>query len=316
MKDTWGRNIDYLRLSITDRCNLRCQYCMPETGIDKVEHTDILTFEEFLTLSKAFVELGVRKIRITGGEPTVRLGVVDFVRELKATGVSDLAMTTNGILLPHMAAPLKEAGLDRINISLDTLDAQKYEKLTRGGELDRVLEGIQEAIRVGLTPVKINAVLMKGINDDEIEALCALTKDAPVHVRFIELMPIGEARGQNDLFVPLTTVLETLPELVPIAKEEAASVASRYQLPGAQGTVGLIRPMSDHFCGACNRVRLHANGNVQMCLHDSTVFSLRDVLRNGGDIKAEIQRIVWQKPQKHHLLEGQHVPKNMSEIGG
>lgn len=315
MKDNWGRTIDYLRISVTDRCNLRCQYCMPEEGIEKAGHHDILSFEEIIQVAQAFLNLGIRKIRITGGEPTVRKGIVPFIHELKSTGVEELTMTTNGQSLVELAKPLKDAGLDRINVSLDTLHPDKYKEISRGGDVTKVLRGIEKALEVGLTPVKMNAVLMKGINDEEIEELCAWTVDHPIHVRFIELMPIGHAREMKDRFMPVEEVLKIVPTAVPISKEDPSSVATLYKIPGAMGTIGLIQPLSNHFCGDCNRVRLHANGNIQLCLHNQKTFSIRDAMKE-GNLEETLQDILLQKPEGHKLAQGIQVSTNMSKIGG
>ena len=224
MKDLFGREINYLRISVTDLCNLRCQYCMPGTGVCKLEHSDVLTIEEFYEIAKVFVELGVKKIRITGGEPLVRNGIVELVEKIASLGLDDLAMTTNGLLLPKYAESLKKAGLDRVNISLDTLNPKKYKEITRGGSLLDVLEGIEKAKSVGLTPIKINTVLIGGFNTDEIENLVYITKEEDIDVRFIELMPIGEASDRaSKKFVSNEMILEKVPEL---EKTEALDISS------------------------------------------------------------------------------------------
>lgn len=312
MKDQYGRNIDYLRISITDRCNLRCEYCMPEEGVQKFTHDDMLTLEETAEIARAFVDVGVRKIRITGGEPAVRLGYIDLVAELAKTG-AEITMTTNGQLLADTAEALASAGLSRVNISLDTLDADKYRTLTRGGDLEKTLKGIDAALAAGLSPVKINAVLMKGINDDEIRALTDLTRDRAIHVRFIELMPIGFARAQDDKYLPVRFVTDTLPKL---QKESPDGVAKRYRLPGAIGTVGLITPLSDHFCSECNRVRLQADGHVKLCLHAAAQHDMKQALREGKNLREEIRQLLTQKPEQHHLDRGEEVDESMSAIGG
>lgn len=312
MKDNYGRTIDYLRISITDRCNLRCEYCMPEEGVRKFSHDDMLTLEEIAEVAGAFVDAGVKKIRLTGGEPAVRLGYIDLIRELAKTG-AELAMTTNAQTLAQTAEALASAGLSRVNISLDTLNEERYRRITRGGDLTKTLQGIDAALQAGLSPVKINAVLMKGINDDEIRALTDLTRDRDIHVRFIELMPIGFAREQSDKYLPVSYVVAQLPELVPVATD---GVAKRYKLPGAVGTVGLITPLSDHFCASCNRVRMQADGKLKLCLHADAQYDMKEALRSGRDLQKEIRNLLLQKPKEHHLAEGEQVDEGMSAIGG
>lgn len=312
MKDQHGRTIDYLRISITDRCNLRCEYCIPEEGVQKFSHDDMLRLEEIAEIARAFVQSGVTKIRLTGGEPSVRLGYMELIRELAKTG-AEITMTTNGQLLEETAEALASAGLSRVNISLDTLDEKKYTKITRGGDLQKTLRGIDAALFAGLSPVKINAVLMKGFNDDEVRELADLTRDRNIHVRFIELMPIGFARGQKDKFLPLSHVLEQLQDLTPVDTE---GVARRWRFPGATGTVGLITPLSNHFCDRCNRIRLQADGRIKLCLHSDARYELKTALRAGKDLKEEIRKLLAEKPVRHHLDRGEQVDENMSAIGG
>ena len=293
-------------------------YCMPAEGVSKLQHRDILSIEEVAEIAGAAVELGVKKIRLTGGEPLVRRGVVDLVRKLKALpGLEELALTTNGLLLPELACPLKDAGLDRINVSLDTLDPEKYRRITRGGSLAQALDGIRAAEQAGLFPIKLNAVLMGGINDDEIPALAALTKEKPVELRFIELMPIGDADCFGpEAYLPAEAVLERLPELLP-AENSPGSVARLYAFPGAPGRVGLIRPVSCSFCGECNRIRLTADGYLKPCLHSDKEFSLRGL--HGEALKAAILAAVNAKPEAHAALsaaERSGAGRNMNEIGG
>ena len=317
MKDLFGREINYLRISVTDLCNLRCQYCMPGTGVCKLEHDDVLTIEEFYEIAKAFVELGVKKIRITGGEPLVKNGIVELVEKIASLGLDDLAMTTNGLLLPKYAESLKRAGLDRVNISLDTLNPEKYEEITRGGSLLEVLEGIEIAKSVGLTPIKINTVLIGDFNTDEIENFVYITKEENIDVRFIELMPIGEAsEWASKKFVSNDLVLEKVPELEKTVAVDASSPAVYYKLPGGKGKVGIINPISCKFCDACNRVRLTSTGKLKLCLHSDDEIDLRAVLRSGGDLKEFIKNSILLKPEEHHLEEGQFIKRNMNEIGG
>lgn len=318
MEDSFGRNINYLRISLTDRCNLRCKYCMPEDGIDKCDHSDILSLEEIYEIIVSFVELGVDKIRFTGGEPLVRKGIVDLISKVsRLKGIRDIAMTTNGILLKDMASDLKAAGLKRVNISLDTLNSEKYKTITRGGNLQKVLDGIKEAKRVGLTPIKINTVLMGGFNENEIESLVDLTRKDNIDVRFIELMPIGEASSwAKEKFISNERVLEKIKQLEPVKREDISSPAMYYKLPGAKGKVGIINPISCKFCENCNRVRLTSNGKLKMCLHSNREIDLKTPLRNGMDLKELIIKSIGEKEESHHLEEGQYISRNMNEIGG
>ena len=317
MKDLYGREINYLRISVTDLCNLRCQYCMPKDGVCKLEHEDVLSTEEFYEIAKAFVELGVQKIRITGGEPLVKNGIVELVEKIASLGLKDLAMTTNGLLLPKYAEDLKKAGLDRVNISLDTLDAKKYSEITRGGDLFKVLKGIDEAKKVGLTPIKINSVLIGDFNIDEIENFVYITKEEDIDVRFIELMPIGEASSwATEKFVSNNKILEKVPELEATEAKDPSSPAVYYKFPDGKGRVGIINPISCKFCDACNRVRLTSRGKLKLCLHSDDEIDLREVIRSGGDLKQVIRDSILKKPEEHHLEEGQFIRRNMNEIGG
>lgn len=318
MKDSFGREINYLRISLTDRCNLRCEYCMPEKGVNKLNHEEILTLEEIFELTKAFVELGVNKIRFTGGEPLVRYGVLDLISKVsKLDGVKEIAMTTNGTLLKNNAMKLKEAGLSRLNISLDTLDKEKYKEITRGGDISRVLEGIEAAKEAGLTPIKINTVLIGGFNEDEIPKFVDLTNDHKIDVRFIELMPIGEARSfAMDKFIPNRRVLEAVKELEPIPNEDISSPAVYYKLPNALGKVGIINPISCKFCSNCNRVRLTSTGKLKLCLHSNREIDLKEALRNKEDIKKLIEESILTKEEEHHLENKEYITRNMNQIGG
>ncbi|HZJ76922.1 MAG TPA: GTP 3',8-cyclase MoaA [Oscillospiraceae bacterium] len=318
MKDSYGRKINYLRISLTDRCNFRCVYCMPEKGIqNKLYHESMLSLEDIYVLIKHFVELGIDKVRFTGGEPLVRKGIVDLISEVgKLEGIKDLAMTTNGSLLKQMAKPLKEAGLSRVNISLDTLDPVKFSKITRCGDLDAVLKGIDEAMNVGLAPIKINTVLIGGVNDNEIRDLIDFTKKG-IDVRFIELMPIGEAAGfAEEKFVSTDLVLKTVSELVPIEREDKSSPAAYYVLPGVEGKVGLINPISCKFCSNCNRVRITSTGKLKLCLHSNREIDLKSALENNENIKEVIKNAIWTKDESHHLEDEQYIIRNMHQIGG
>ncbi len=318
MKDSYGRNINYLRISVTDLCNLRCKYCMPEEGVYKVQHGDILSIEEIEKIAKAFVHLGVNKIRLTGGEPLVRKGIVNIVEKVGSLdGIKDLAMTTNGILLKKYAGDLKTAGLNRVNISLDTLKAEKYAYITRGDKLKDVLEGIEEAKKVGLTPVKINTVLIGGFNEDEIEDFVRLTEKEEVDVRFIELMPIGEAIDlESEYYVSNQLVLNKVPELIRTEIQDISSPAVYYKLPNGKGKVGIINPISCKFCEYCNRVRLTARGKLKLCLHSNEEIDLKNALIKGEDIEKIIIDAIMKKPESHKLESGEYVKKKMYQIGG
>lgn len=315
MKDDFGRDIYYLRLSVTDLCNLRCIYCMPEKGVEKRCHNDILSVEEIEEITKAAVACGIRKVRVTGGEPLVRRGIVEICRRIAAIPeVEELCMTTNGVLLPQYAKELKQAGVDRLNISLDTLNAEKYKMLTRVGELENVMTGVLASLDAGFENTKINAVLIGGVNDDEIRALTDLTRQGSINVRFIELMPMGEcADWSRERFISNSSVLKAAPELEEVG---TAGVAKLYRLPGAIGTVGLISPVSSHFCPTCNRIRVTADGKLKPCLHSSREVNLRGL--HGQELIDTIASAIRVKPKKHHLddtMTSESV-RNMNAIGG
>ncbi len=315
MKDQYGRTIDYLRVSVTDRCNLRCTYCMPENGIELYEHSRILSVEEIDSIIRAGARLGIKKVRITGGEPLVRKGILDIVRNAAQTpGIESLCMTTNGILLPEYADRLRELGVERLNISLDTLDPERYASLTRVGSLDDVMKGLRAAEEAGFTGTKINTVLLGGINDSEIGSLASLTKDRDLSVRFIELMPMGECvEWPEESFIENSAVLRALPELEPVSID---GVSRLYRLPGAAGTVGLISPMSSHFCPSCNRIRLTSDGRLKPCLHSDTEIPLKGL--EGQALEDTMRRAIFEKPARHHLNETHHseTHRNMNAIGG
>lgn len=319
MIDSFEREISYLRVSVTDRCNLRCRYCMPEEGIDKKNHLDILTLEELYEIIEASEELGFNKIRITGGEPLVRKDIDWLIRKTSALkGIKDIAMTTNGILLAEYAEVLKNAGLNRVNISLDTMNSDKFSQITRGGDLSRVLKGIKAALEYELTPIKINTVLIGGFNDDEIEELAELTLNHDIQVRFIELMPIGHAANwTKDKFISNETVLEKLKDLIPLVSEPGTP-AKYYKIPGAKGKIGLINPISQHFCSTCNRIRLTADGKLKPCLHSNQEIDVRGALGNKEKIKEVIYSAITNKPQMHHINDKNYIPivRDMSNIGG
>lgn len=326
MKDALGRNINYLRISVTDRCNLRCRYCMPEEGIEKKAHMEILTLEEIFKVVKVCAGFGMDKIRITGGEPLVRLGITGLIEKIAAIhSIKDIALTTNGMLLKKLAYELKEAGLKRINISLDTMNEEKYKYITRGGNIKNVLEGIDEALKVGLAPIKINTVLAKGFNEDEIEDFIRLTINEDIDVRFIELMPLGQAASfASEHYLPNTEVLERFKELEPAETADKSSPARYYKLPGAKGRVGLINPISHKFCDNCNRIRLTADGKLKPCLHSNKEIDVRGILRSEklSDkykvLQEAVEEAIYSKPEHHTLndLCSKPIERDMYTIGG
>ncbi len=323
LKDSFGRKINYLRLSITDRCNFRCSYCMPQEGIDKVTHREILSYEELLVLSRAVVPLGIEKIRITGGEPLVRSGILGFLKDLVAIPqLRQLVLTTNGALLAPMAADLRKAGVQRLNISLDSLQEDKFKAITRCGRLSDVLAGISSAEEAGF-PIKINVVAMRGVNDDEITDFAALTVNKPYAVRFIEYMPTHKEESWQSRVIPGEEMLRRVAEkfsLQPVIRGEMAGPSRDFKIAGAAGTIGVITPLSGHFCQDCNRIRVTSQGLVRNCLFAESEFDLKPFLRTGDvdGLQRELIRVVNEKPGKHALSEQQaeHKPFAMLNIGG
>jgi GTP 3',8-cyclase len=323
--DKFNRNLSYLRISITDRCNLRCRYCVPLTPVTMLSHKDILHYEEILRIVKVGVEHGIKKVRITGGEPLVRKGVYDFLASLKEVeGIEDISLTTNGILLRDNIDRIKDAGVKRINISLDSLNRENFSKITRRDHFDKVWQGIQLAIEKGFDPVKINVVVMKGVNDHEILDLAGLAIHYPLHVRFIEYMPIGEAHVDKtqQLLTPETKeIVSSLGELVPVKNGENDGPAFRYRFKKGQGEVGFISPISHHFCSKCNRLRLTANGMLRSCLLSDDQVDLKTHIRNGCSdekISELYLESINHKQRKHHLdfVKDQKISTQMSAIGG
>ena len=317
MIDRLGRNITYLRISVTDKCNLRCRYCMPEDGVCKKSHVDMLTEDEFITAVEAAAALGITKVRITGGEPLVRKNIVSICRRTaEVEGIEEVCLTTNGVLLPQLAKPLKEAGVKRLNLSLDTLNPEKYAYITRIGTLDHFKAGLDAAFEAGFEKIKINSVLIGGFNDDEIVDLANLTMQYPLDMRFIELMPMYDSGDFGmDAYLPYSKVLEKLPEAVAVPHD--GGVAKLYRLPGAKGNIGLISPVSAHFCGECNRLRLTADGKLKPCLHAPDEYSIKGL--NFDGMKAVMEQAIWNKPAWHGDLDAINRSKagrNMNEIGG
>ncbi len=333
MKDAHGRVIDYLRLSLTDRCNFRCIYCMPEEGVCQLAHDEILRIEQIERLVRVAASIGIKSIRLTGGEPLVRKGVVDLVEAITRTpGIENVSMTTNGVLLPTMAADLKRAGLSRVNISLDTLDAQQFREITRVGKLEDTLAGIDAALEAGFDPVKVNAVTVRRLGQDFL-AFAKLSLDRPLHVRFIEYMPVGSSSGvdgcgwgkedvipSEELYriINEQALAEGMFELRPAGENQPIGwgPARYFEFPGAKGTVGFISPLSRHFCSECNRLRVTADGKIRPCLFSDDEYDVREALRTGDDeaVRQVLLTALGAKPDEHHDKVG--TERNMSQIGG
>ena len=314
MKDKYGRIIKYLRLSVTDLCNYRCIYCMPEEGVPKKSHSDILSIEELSEIAEASYDLGITKIRLTGGEPLLRKGILTLCDNIRR--ISDdieLSITTNGSLLPKMAKDLKSVGVDRLNISLDTLDRDTFRRITRLGELDQTLEGIKAAQSAGFDNIKINTVLLGGVNDSEILPLMLLTKDNNIQLRFIELMPIGITKSLSDnLFVTVKNIEKLLLNSAELTVDGVARV---YRLPGYKGSIGLISPMSHSFCERCDKIRVTADGRLKPCLHSEDEISLKGL--HGNELIQAIKNGIINKPMCHKIDSvGSQSSRNMNEIGG
>jgi len=308
LKDTFKRTIDYMRISITDRCNLRCVYCMPQEGLVPMQHKDILSYEEIMRILLIAVNIGVKKVRLTGGEPLVRKNVSHLIRLIKSIdGIQDLSLTTNGILLSQHAEELADAGLERVNISLDSLKASRYREITRCGNLDHVLKGIEAAEKAGLNPLKINMVPMRGFNDDEIGAFANMTLKTPYQVRFIELMPFGkENMWKPGYFISseeIKSIVEGTGSLHPVRMRRSGP-ARYYKLDGAIGVIGFISPLSNHFCNTCNRLRLTADGKLRPCLFSETEIDIKTALRSNApdhEIERLIRLSIQIKPEGHTI---------------
>jgi cyclic pyranopterin phosphate synthase len=321
--DSFGRRINYLRLSVTDRCNLRCTYCMPSAGVPKLGHSDILGYEELLRVASAAVAIGVEKVRVTGGEPLVRKGIIGFLENIaRIPGLKRLVLTTNGILLKEMAADLKAAGVESLNISLDSLHPDTFSRITRGGDLRQVLEGIETAERAGFSYIKINVVVMRGVNDAEVTDFAALTLDHPWRVRFIEYMPTLAEPGWKATVVPGAEILARLSRRFAMADEVSENLAgpARYQrIAGAAGLVGVITPVSCHFCHECNRIRVTSTGVAKSCLFAAKMHDLKPLLKTGEAVALQeaLRSVVRDKPERHAIAEPAHHPHiPMSQVGG
>lgn len=323
ISDSFQRPINYLRISVTDRCNLRCTYCMPAEGVQLMSHSDILSYEEIYTVARIAAGMGITKIRLTGGEPLVRLGLTDLAKMLASIeAIDDISMTTNGVLLAQHAATLKEAGLNRVNISLDTLRPERFVKITRCGSLEDTLRGIEAAFNVGLDPVKINMVVMSGVNEDELLDFAAKTINEGWHVRFIEQMPINGDDTDTSRLVSVGEMkrkIESLGVLEPYHLDIGNGPARYFKLPGAIGTIGFITPVSEHFCYQCNRLRLTADGKLRPCLLSEQEIDVKEALRSGkaDEVKDLIEKAIAGKPEGHHLAEGsRHRGRPFSQVGG
>lgn len=324
LSDSFQRPINYLRISVTDRCNLRCIYCMPHCGIPLLPHSQILSYEEIYNIASIAAELGISKIRLTGGEPLVRSEITGLVKMLAGIkGIEDLSLTTNAVLLEKYAVALKEAGLRRVNISLDTLNEDKFKTITRQGELKDTLSGIEAAYRAGLNPVKINVVVMRGVNDNEIIDFANTTIEQNWHVRFIELMPFQSNQTASKWFMPRTEIeqrIREIGELEPHLDSTGNGPAKYFRFPGAQGTIGFISSVTEHICISCNRLRLTADGRLRPCLLSDKEIDLRGPLQQGAsqdELKELIKKAVASKPQGHQLENGDIPEKrNMAQIGG
>ncbi|MFC1533796.1 GTP 3',8-cyclase MoaA [Thermodesulfobacteriota bacterium] len=327
LTDNNNRVINYLRLSITDHCNLRCIYCMPDEGIDFLSHHDILRYEEILRIVRLSVQKGIRKVRLTGGEPFVRKGFLDFLNRLSMIeGLKEITLTTNGVLLKEFAADIMECGIHRINISLDSLKKDRFFQITGRDSFQQVWEGIQEVERLGFDPIKINVVAIRGVNDDEIQDFARLTLKKPYHIRFIEHMPVGARNGWNaDKFIPILEIynlIQAIGALKPILRRRSFDgPAQRFILDGAKGEIGLIGALSNHFCGICNRLRLTADGHLRSCLFSDQEVDIKASLRKGktdDSILELLERAIKEKPKSHNLKKQgpRNCARQMSSIGG
>ncbi|MFN8572499.1 MAG: GTP 3',8-cyclase MoaA [Gemmatimonadaceae bacterium] len=323
LRDQFGRSIEYLRISVTDRCNFRCVYCMPLEGLPWLPKSDILTYEEIAEVVRQLAPLGLRRLRITGGEPTIRPDLPELIRMLRAVPeIEDVALSTNGVKLPEQARELRTAGLDRVNMSADSLRPDRIEQIARRRLGFDPVVSARAATDAGLDPLKLNVVVMRGINDDEVADFARLTLEHPWHVRFIELMPVGEMRELTwDHVVPTTEILARIATLGALAADDGPSrgngPAAYYRFSGAPGTVGVITPMTHTYCGSCNRVRLTADGRLRTCLYGDHEVNLRDPLRAGAPLQPLFVQALAQKPKEHDLLQMRVGGlRALSQVGG
>ena len=323
LRDQWGRSIEYLRISVTDRCNFRCVYCMPKEGLQWLPKAEILSYEEISEVVRQLSPLGLRRLRITGGEPTIRPDLEKLIQQLRSIpGIEDIALSTNGAKLPQMARSLREAGLDRINMSADSLRPDRIAAIARRDVGFEPIAAASAAESAGLSPIKINVVVLRGTNDDEIEDFARLTLDRPWHIRFIELMPVGDMRELTwEHVVPSDEVLSRIESLGALAPDggppRGNGPAKYYRLSGAAGTVGVITPMTHTYCGTCNRVRLTADGRLRTCLYGDHEVNLRDPLRRGEALEPLFRQALADKPKEHALLQMQVGGlRALSQVGG
>lgn len=319
MLDKHGRKINYLRVSVTDRCNLRCIYCMPTEGVEKKQHEDIMRYEEIFNVVKAAATIGINKIRFTGGEPLILKDMDKLIYYTsKISSIQDIAMTTNAMLLQDRVEDLKKVGLKRVNISLDSLKGDRFKNITRGGDINKVFNSIEKCISIGMKPVKINTVIMKGINDDEIDDFMNLTKEYPISVRFIELMPIGEgSKIYKNSYISSEEIISKHENLIPVETNKS-STAALYRFNGAKENIGFISPMSCKFCSNCNRVRLTAEGTLKPCLHSEKEINIKEYVNDSKILLSKITEAIYDKPLEHHLVEDEKSKskKMMYQIGG
>ncbi len=326
MRDAFGRRIEYLRISVTDKCNLRCVYCMPEAGLPWLSREQLLSYEEIATIVRQLAELGLRRVRLTGGEPLVRRDLPELVRMLRTiAGIEDIALSTNGVLLGALADELREAGVNRINLSLDSLRPERVDQIARrAGSYDKIMDGLAAAERVGFNPIKVNAVIMRGRNDDELEEFARITLARPWHVRFIEVMPVAENLDVSaHEFVSAFEMLDRLrgvAELTPVRGPDGNGPATYFTYPDARGTVGVITPMSHNYCERCNRMRLTADGQLRPCLFGDLQTNLRDAVRRGEPIEPLVRETLASKPERHYLVQGSTLGSGglraLSQVGG
>lgn len=326
MWDGFGRRIEYLRISVTDKCNLRCVYCMPEEGLPWLKRSQLLSFEEITEIVRAMADIGLSRLRITGGEPLVRRDLGSLIRMLRRIpGITDVALSTNAVLLADQAQELRDSGVDRLNVSLDSLRPDRIDAISRrAGSADAIFRGLDAAEQAGFEPIKINCVVMRGRNDDEIADFAKISQERPWHIRFIEVMPTGENLGiSQDEYVSSDEILAkiaALGTLSPVAGPHGNGPATYYALPGAPGTIGVITPMSHNYCERCNRMRLTADGQLRPCLFGEIQTNLRDPLRRGAPIEPLIRHTLRIKPEKHMLVQGSDSGSGgllaLSQVGG
>lgn len=327
LSDSLGRRISYLRISVVDACNLRCVYCMPASGMHFTKYNMLMSPEEIGTIASAFASLGTRTVRITGGEPLMRKDICEIAGAIKsAGGIGDIPISTNGLLLPDYAQDLAESGVTRANVSVDTLDPERFRKITRGGELNRVLEGIRSAEEAGMRPIKINTVLMKGINTDELVALTRFALEGGYSIRFIEMMPLkNNADFQPELFFPANEAKRIISKhftLLPYGTGPGEGPSVNFNVEGYEGSVGFITPLSGNFCGRCNRVRITSTGRLRMCLFGDDMYDLVSIIRGGGgraEVADAVLGLIHSKPERHYLGIGRTSSEtlySMSQIGG